>query len=369
MITTIITTYRRPQLLKRAISSVLSQTYSDFQVCVYDNASGDETKEIVQFFRNDPRVKYHCHSENIGMMANYAFGLERVTTPYFSFLSDDDFLLPCFYETALTQLRQFPEAAFAACGVLKVDSEAQIVDNPINLWEREGYYTVPEGMLSMISAKDKFPVPTGVLFQLKHLINIKPDWSNDIQLMWDPDYLLRISSQFPFVITKKTCGVYFVHENAFCNSFFTQAYESSAGLENYLCATNKMRRKLLQDFHIANSTRNEIIKSFKNLVRVPIKGYMRQYIQNKKLNEAYHTAKIFQKYYGNDAQVLFLRFLTDLCKYVPLFNSILSTLIPPFKWIKNFIKSKTKISQMKEDNQEYQKYIEFLCNKNGSLKE
>jgi glycosyltransferase involved in cell wall biosynthesis len=66
LITTIIPTCRRPHLLRRAIKSVLNQTYPHFQVCVYDNASGDETAEVVsEFAKKDPRIKYHCHSENI----------------------------------------------------------------------------------------------------------------------------------------------------------------------------------------------------------------------------------------------------------------------------------------------------------------
>ncbi len=57
MITTIITTYRRPQLLKRALQSVLNQTYPNFQVCIYDNASCDETDAIVDSFaKKDPRI-------------------------------------------------------------------------------------------------------------------------------------------------------------------------------------------------------------------------------------------------------------------------------------------------------------------------
>jgi len=47
LITTIIPTYRRPKLLRRAIKSVLGQTFPHFQVCVYDNASGDETPDVV----------------------------------------------------------------------------------------------------------------------------------------------------------------------------------------------------------------------------------------------------------------------------------------------------------------------------------
>ena len=77
MISTIITTYRRPLLLKRAINSVLKQTYPHFQVYVYDNASGDETEKIAHdLMKKDSRVKYHRHPENIGMMANYQYALD-----------------------------------------------------------------------------------------------------------------------------------------------------------------------------------------------------------------------------------------------------------------------------------------------------
>ena len=92
-ITTVIPTYGRPRLLARAIRSVLYQSYPHFEVHVYDNASGDETREVVsQFALRDSRVKYHVHPRNIGMMENFAFGISDVETPFFSILSDDDFL-------------------------------------------------------------------------------------------------------------------------------------------------------------------------------------------------------------------------------------------------------------------------------------
>src|SRR5271168_4302039 len=94
-ITTIIPTYRRPRLLPRAITSVLKQTYPHFEVHVYDNASGDETRQVVESIAaTDPRVKYHCHESNIGLVANFAYGMERVTTPLFNLLSDDDLVFP-----------------------------------------------------------------------------------------------------------------------------------------------------------------------------------------------------------------------------------------------------------------------------------
>lgn len=97
LITTIIPTFRRPHLLGRALRSVLSQTYPHFRVCIYDNASGDETAAVVaEVAKGDSRVQYYCHPENIGANRNFLYGQERVETPYYSFLPDDDVLLPHF---------------------------------------------------------------------------------------------------------------------------------------------------------------------------------------------------------------------------------------------------------------------------------
>jgi spore maturation protein CgeD len=49
-ITTVLTTYRRPQFLRRAIQSVLNQTYSNFRLAVYDDASDEATKGVVCSF-------------------------------------------------------------------------------------------------------------------------------------------------------------------------------------------------------------------------------------------------------------------------------------------------------------------------------
>ncbi|HEY5236716.1 MAG TPA: glycosyltransferase family 2 protein, partial [Rhabdochlamydiaceae bacterium] len=170
MISTIITTYRRPLLLKRAINSILRQTYPHFQVCVYDNASGDETEKIVlELMKKDSRVKYHRHQENIGMMANYQYALDRINAPFFSFLSDDDFLLPHFYEEALKGFCEFPTAAFSACGVWQIDEKGGFVGDPLSRWKSEGFFSSPRGLLEMIRTKHGFPVPTGILFQSKCL--------------------------------------------------------------------------------------------------------------------------------------------------------------------------------------------------------
>src|SRR5689334_22814362 len=115
-------------------------------VQVYDNASGDETAAVVaELAAQDPRVRYHCHPENIGSSANFIYGMERVETPYFSFLSDDDVLLPEFYMNALAALKHYPEAIFFAGTVIIMTHSGRVIATDIESWPRDGLFLPPEG--------------------------------------------------------------------------------------------------------------------------------------------------------------------------------------------------------------------------------
>ena len=126
-ITTVIPTYRRPDFLKKAIQSVLDQTFPDLRVLVCDNASGDETKEVVaSFARRDPRVSYFCQPSHAPILDNFEKGLSLVQTPLYSILCDDDFLLPWFYEIAITELNNNPKAMMFCGGTLVINEQREI---------------------------------------------------------------------------------------------------------------------------------------------------------------------------------------------------------------------------------------------------
>jgi glycosyltransferase involved in cell wall biosynthesis len=119
LITTIIPTYRRPALLRRAIASVLEQSFASFQVHVYDDASGVKTAEIVaNIAAREPRVKYHSNPVRMRIMRNFAQGIWRVKTPFFNILSDDDLLLPELFQRAMRAFQKNPDAAFVLEGLL-----------------------------------------------------------------------------------------------------------------------------------------------------------------------------------------------------------------------------------------------------------
>jgi glycosyltransferase involved in cell wall biosynthesis len=208
LITVIIPTYRRPKLLKRAILSVVRQTYRNIQICVYDNNSGDDTAEVVaEIASDDSRVKYSRHSTNIGMIANINYGISKVATPLFSILSDDDVMLPGFYEEALRGFDEHPEAMFSAGSVVNMTQDGTVVGVTLSAWPRDGYFSPPEGLYAMLGGRH--PIMTAILFR-KEVIDIYGGIDPDI-VVSDLDFEVRIAARFPFVISKKPCGIFVAH--------------------------------------------------------------------------------------------------------------------------------------------------------------
>src|SRR6185437_8436728 len=129
LISTLIPTYCRSALLQRAIASAVGQQGVDTRVCVFDNCSDDNTQEVVKRMAQcDTRIQYRRHSHNIGGFANFDLAMRGVATPFFSILSDDDYLLPGFYQRALADLAENPEAMFWVGESLWVDEQGTIWD-------------------------------------------------------------------------------------------------------------------------------------------------------------------------------------------------------------------------------------------------
>jgi glycosyltransferase involved in cell wall biosynthesis len=203
LITAVIPTYKRPVLLKRAIKSVLDQTFKRLQVCIYDNASGDETAEIVEnFSKNDKRVKYFCHSNNIGSLKNFTFGLSKVNTAYFSFLSDDDFFFPDFYRLAIEKLTEYPAAAIFAGNCITVGPKYNVLFTTFNR-DEEGLYSNSQTIDSYI--QDNFSPWTSMVFRTE---KVTPYKLEDHYKICDIDYILKIMYKHPTYISSKLCAVY-----------------------------------------------------------------------------------------------------------------------------------------------------------------
>lgn len=88
-VSVILPTYNRAHLLERAIKSVLVQTYQDLELIIVDDASTDNTTDVVKKL-NDPRIQYIRHETNKGGSAARNTGIKAARGQFIAFQDSDD---------------------------------------------------------------------------------------------------------------------------------------------------------------------------------------------------------------------------------------------------------------------------------------
>ncbi len=89
LVSVIIPTYNRPMLLQRSLQSVLSQSYSNIEVLVIDDASTLDYSDVFKEFE-DTRIQYVRHRQNTGQAASRNTGIRLAQGAYIAFNDDDD---------------------------------------------------------------------------------------------------------------------------------------------------------------------------------------------------------------------------------------------------------------------------------------
>ena len=128
LISVVITTYNRVELLKKSLNSVINQTYKNIEIIVADNHSTDGTDKLLEeYTKQDNRIKYFRHSENIGMTNNTTFAHSKITGKYFHVLCDDDWLDKDFIEKSYEEFKKHPDYSFIAPTAWLYDISGDII--------------------------------------------------------------------------------------------------------------------------------------------------------------------------------------------------------------------------------------------------
>ena len=106
-----IPTYNRSHYLQYAINSVLHQTYTDYELIICDDASSDDTPEVVSQYQ-DSRIRYIQHPQNIGRSNNMRSGFNAAVGEYFIKFDDDDAIATEFLAKTVEILDSNPEVDF-----------------------------------------------------------------------------------------------------------------------------------------------------------------------------------------------------------------------------------------------------------------
>lgn len=130
VVSVLISTYNRAQLLPRAIDSVLSQEFQDFELVIIDDASSDATPEVLDGYRDDSRFKILRNENNLGLQKSLNVAIAASSGEYLARIDDDD----CWSDLSKLGLqveKMTAQANLGLIGTAYIDEWGKQASNPL----------------------------------------------------------------------------------------------------------------------------------------------------------------------------------------------------------------------------------------------
>ena len=207
-VSAIITTHNRADLLPRAVQSVLSQTFTDYEVIIVDDGSTDNTQDVVATLSH-PRVRSLRHEVSRGQSAAINAGIDRARGEYVAFLDDDDEWLPWKLAMQVAALDAADESVALAYGWYDYvdDRDGDVRRGPRRLMEGDVYEDLLA--LDMPAPTSTYLVRTGVARELR--------FDTGLTLATDLDFFTRLSRRWRVAVVPEV--VMLMHEHHGVRSF------------------------------------------------------------------------------------------------------------------------------------------------------
>ena len=243
--------------LQQAMQSILSQTYSDFELIVVDDCSPEDIEGIVSGFK-DERISYFRNEKNIGghdLVGQWNKCLSYAEGEYVILATDDDLYAPEFLKTFVPLIWEYPSVDIFRARVLQVNSNNEIlaIDRCYKqyLSSVEFYYHMLHGM--------KGGIPQ-YIFRREALVN-KGGFVN-FPKAWASDDATALMMSGNGVVTSQE------HLVRFRNSGINISSDSSLG-------TEKTKARLMYAEWLRNNVpENEINDEFGRFYRKEVHDYL-----------------------------------------------------------------------------------------------
>ena len=121
LLTVFTPTYNLELYIEETINSILNQTFTDFEYLIVDDASTDNTIEIIKSIR-DPRIRLIQNKKNQGISYNRNIAIEESKGKYLAMIDGDDLAHPSRFKKQIHFLNENENYGIVGTGVTNIDS-------------------------------------------------------------------------------------------------------------------------------------------------------------------------------------------------------------------------------------------------------
>jgi glycosyltransferase involved in cell wall biosynthesis len=298
-----IPTYNRPNGLKRTLSALLQQSYTNIEIIVSDNGSPqkEEIRQIVTDFQ-DSRIQLTQHPVNQGVFFNFQYVLSVAKGEFFMWAADDDDwdrdfiskLVPLLLEDT-TKIVAVPFVRYYKVNHILDDKKEEILLNTQEyhlleyLASATSTYSRCKHYLTSRDNINKANIIYGI-FRRTHIQTIFNDW-------FDANYYPFTSSDELLMFMAMNCGG-LAHYNGYLRSVYVHT-DSESSKQEYSETKLLHTNSILHEIITKNTTLTLIEKLYLHLLVIRRAYLMRRSFFKYKLGaflEKIHLLQLYRKY-------------------------------------------------------------------------
>ena len=273
-ITVIMPTFNRAGLISKSIESVLNQTFKDFEFYILDDGSNDNTKEVVEPYLKDNRVKYLYH-KNQGEAETVNLGWSLAKGEYFTQVNSDDTIALNSFEIMVKELDKHKKCVLAYPDFNFIDENDNIISTT-----RSPDWNFKKALLkfSCYAASAGTFIRKNAFRDLEKIKRSRFKHINDIEMYWD------MALRGDFLHVPKVLANWRVHSG----QISTNRYEAIPEIEEWF------------EYYFSKSNLPKDVKKLKDRVRQSILKYFFKLIIESSLDEKtkFEMKKSYLKKFG-----------------------------------------------------------------------
>jgi glycosyltransferase involved in cell wall biosynthesis len=190
----------------------MDQTYQNWELIIVDDASTDETSDLISHYVNsDHRIRTIRHETNRKLPAALNTGFSLAKGDYFTWTSDDNYYRESALAEMVAYLESEPEVGVVYTDYSRINESGDILEKVV--------VDNPEGLLVHNCI--------GNFLYRRKVYQVVGDYSEDLYLAEDYDFWLRVSTQFRFEPLHKDLYFYLMHPNSLSEKYIMEIQKAT----------------------------------------------------------------------------------------------------------------------------------------------
>ena len=256
LVSVIMNCHNGEKFLNESLKSVIDQTYQNWELIFFDNLSNDNSKKILQNYK-DKRIKYYSSKKFLDLYAARNEAIDKSNGKYISFLDTDDYWAPNKLEEQIKFLESNREYKIVYSNYYIFHQDKKNLSIPYN-------YELPSGFITKQILK-KYPIDILTTCIRKKIFE-KKAFKTKYNIIGDFDFFTKLSVENKIAVIQRPLAVYRIHDDNF----------SSKRIHLYITELSRWLKINKKDklFHNLSFTNVEIL-----LLKLKIKLFFRKFLK------------------------------------------------------------------------------------------